>query len=715
MARGVYPSLFQPLGNGLPPGRQASRNAERRSKIRMAKKLSREEFLRNLDDSGLFSPEESKSALAALPDPQEADGDTLAARLIAAGKLTLFQAKAVRERRFNELVIGNYQVLDRLGAGGMGTVYKARHRRMKRVVAIKVLSKDASESNTFVQRFQREVEAVARLSHPNIILAHDADEAEVGHFLVMEFVNGQDLASTVEQRGPLPIPEAVECIVQAGRALDYAHKQGIIHRDIKPANLMRDVSGVVKVADLGLARFNDQLESGAKKMSSLTQAGTIMGTVDFMSPEQAMGLTEIDHRTDIYSLGCTLHHLLVGRPPYEGPTMMAVLLKHRDGAIPSLCAVRAEIPVALDQVFQRMVAKKPEDRFATMAEAVGALEALALRSDSPVKQPAEPAVQKPEQQPTTVDAVPLVDLADRFDLPEQTSPARQPAPTVAEAAGARSSAETAANQTIALSPSSKPSSGGAAVLLVEPSRVQAAIIRKYLQEIGFEDIAAVSSGQKAIEVSRATPPQLVISTMQLEDMTGAQLALKMRAEMPVAPLGFVLITTQADADEADVPAEAGNAIHLTKPFSRDQLAQALAAASSGPSPTEVRTASFSDLRVLIVDDSAPARVHVRGVLQGLGFAHFAEAADGARAVAALAGESFDLIVTDYNMPYMDGRGLIGYLKQNPTTASVPIIMVTTETDPSKLEPVRHLGVTICDKSFQRDVVGKILDQLVGVS
>src|SRR5262249_21112706 len=235
----------------------------------------------------------------------------------------------------------------------------------------KVLSRSVAQTGKFVQRFQREVEAVARLSHPNIVIAHDADEAELGHYLVMEFVNGRDLATVVQEHGPLVIPDAVDCILQAARALDYAHGQGIIHRDIKPANLLRDVSGVVKVADLGLARFNDTLGRSPEGMSALTQAGTIMGTVDFMPPEQALGLTNIDHRADIYSLGCTLYFLLTGGPPYEGPTMMAILLKHREAAIPSLCAARAEVPATLDQIFQRMVAKKPEERFASMAEVTG--------------------------------------------------------------------------------------------------------------------------------------------------------------------------------------------------------------------------------------------------------------------------------------------------------------------------------------------------------
>src|SRR5262249_15002625 len=205
---------------------------------------------------------------------------------------------------------------------------------------------------------------------------YDAGEAEVGHFLVMEFVDGRDLATEVKQRGPLPVKEAVHCIVQAARALEYAHGQGIIHRDIKPANLLRDTSGVVKVADLGLARFNDAYGGSAGEGNALTQAGTIMGTVDFMSPEQALGLTNTDHRADIYSLGCTLYFLLTGRPVYQAQTLMATLLKHRDDPIPSLRETGQSIPIELDALFPRRVAKNPVDRFQGMAEFVRVLEAI---------------------------------------------------------------------------------------------------------------------------------------------------------------------------------------------------------------------------------------------------------------------------------------------------------------------------------------------------
>jgi serine/threonine protein kinase/DNA-binding response OmpR family regulator len=658
----------------------------------MAKRLSREEFLRNLSDSGLFSKEEMNAALDALPGPQAADGEAVAQGLIAAGKLTPFQAVAVRERHFEELVIGNYQVLDRLGAGGMGTVYKARHRRMKRVVAIKVLSRSVGQSEKFVQRFQREVEALARLSHPNIVMAHDADEAEVGHFLVMEFVNGRDLATAVEERGPLPMAEAVECILQAARALDYAHRQGIIHRDIKPANLLRDTGGVVKVADLGLARFNDPLGRPPDEMGGLTQAGSIMGTVVFMPPEQSLGLTTIDHRADIYSLGCTLHYLLTGRPPYQGATMMATLLEHREAPIPSLCAARGEVPATLDQVFRRMVAKKPEERFASMAEVVRALEASGLVLEARPKQPDRPGA----------------------------TPTAAPTPTVSFApAGQDRGAAEAGNQTVDLRPARTPGTAGTTVLLVEPSRSQAVIIRGYLQKLGFQEVPTTPSGQKALEIAREASPRVVISAMHLADMTGVQLAQKIRAEEPLSSTGFILITSQAHAQEANLLSQAGNAVRLPKPFDLAQLAQALSVAggsSAGPSRTgparQAGPPMTGNLRVLVVDDSAAARVHIRRVLAGLGLRHIVEAADGAEAVTFLERETYDLVVTDYTMPRLDGRGLIDFVRHRSSTPSVPVIVVTTETDPAKLEAVRQLGVSaICDKSFKPEVVRGVLEKL----
>lgn len=630
------------------------------------KRLSEAEFKQNLNDSGLCTAEELAAALAAAGVVPATDGEELAETLIVAGKLTPFQVEAVRERRFEELTIGNYQVLDRLGQGGMGTVYKARHRRMKRVVAIKVLSREIGKNEKLVRRFQREVEAVARLSHPNIVMAYDADEAEIGHFLVMEFVDGRDLASVVETTGPLGLARAVDCIAQAARALDYAHGQGIVHRDIKPANLMRDIHGVVKVADLGLARVADPFGAG-EGAAGLTQAGTIMGTVDYMPPEQTLGLPNIDHRADIYSLGCTLHYLLMARPPYQGATLMAILLEHRDGAIPSLRAARPEVPEALDQIFRRMVAKKPDDRFASMAEVASALAALSLPPDPP-----KPAV---KTAPATVTSGPL----------QATTPALDAGTT---------------DRTIDLAPARALGAAGTSVLLVEPSRTQATIIRGYLQKLGFPDVPTVNSAEKALEAVRNTPPQIVICTMQLPDMTGMQLVQQMRAEKATAGTAFVLITSEADAHGADLSGQS-NTARLVKPFDLARLAQALVAAGSA--------VPQNPLRVLIVDDSSAARAHARRVLTTLGFGHFFEASDGAEAVEILGKERFDLVVTDYNMPRLDGRGLVDFIRNRSSVPTVPVVLFTTETDPGKLEAVRRLGVSaICEKSLPAEIVRRAL-------
>ena len=185
---------------------------------------------------------------------------------------------------FTELVIGNYEILDRLGAGGMVLSSSATPPHEAGTVALKILSSKLADDKNFVKRFQREVETIARLSHPNIVMAFDADVSDAGHYLVMEYVNGRDLEFLVKRDGPLTVSAAIDGIMQAARGLEYAHSQGIIHRDIKPANLLRDEQGVVKVTDLGLAR----VPPVRLRLGGITQAGGIMGTADYMSPEQAM-------------------------------------------------------------------------------------------------------------------------------------------------------------------------------------------------------------------------------------------------------------------------------------------------------------------------------------------------------------------------------------------------------------------------------------------
>jgi phosphate ABC transporter phosphate-binding protein len=330
--------------------------------------VSGAQFLQNLKDSGVLAADD----LQTLASCQDDDGPALARRLISLGKLTPYQAVAVLEGRYAQLQIGAYEVLDILGKGAMGTVYKGRHRRMKRLAAIKVLAVEVAGEGAFAQRFQREVETLAQLSHANIVIAFDAGETSAGPYLAMEFVAGRDLATEVKDRGPLSLADALDCTLQAARGLEYAHARGLVHRDIKPANLLRDASGLVKVADLGLAHINSPRTM--EKQSALTQAGAIVGTIDYMAPEQALDSASIDQRADIYSLGCTLFYLLTGRPMYSGTSLMSLLLQHRDARLPSLLETRPETPDSLNAIFQRMVAKKPESRYSNMTEVVDALQ-----------------------------------------------------------------------------------------------------------------------------------------------------------------------------------------------------------------------------------------------------------------------------------------------------------------------------------------------------
>ncbi len=339
--------------------------------------LTRDEFLKRATDCGLVTGDVVAAIVAGLPaDALPQDGEQLARELVRQNKLTKFQAEQIYSGRGNSLTLGNYVILDKLGQGGMGMVLKAEHKRMKRIVAIKVMSGAALKSRDAVKRFHREVEAAAKLSHPNIVAAFDADEAGGTHFLVMEYVAGSDLSQIVKQGGPQTVAKALDYMLQAARGLEHAHQQGLVHRDIKPANLLLDQKGTVKILDMGLARFDDALSSSPGPVrEGLTTTGTIMGTVDYMSPEQALDTKHADARSDIYSLGISLHYLLAGRVVFEADTIMKKLLAHRDQPIPSLRTIRPEVSPELDAAFQKMIAKNPADRFQTMPEVIAALQA----------------------------------------------------------------------------------------------------------------------------------------------------------------------------------------------------------------------------------------------------------------------------------------------------------------------------------------------------
>ncbi len=294
-------------------------------------------------------------------------------------------------------MIGSYLILDKLGQGGMGVVFKAQHRKTGKVVALKILPPSFARDQQAVLRFKREIEAAGRLKHPNIVAALDADEDRGVHFLVMDYVAGSDLDRVVRERGPMPVVQAIDCVIQAARGLEAAHAQGIVHRDIKPGNLMLDTAGMIRVLDLGLARIVDAANPFSKTAAGrLTESGMYMGTVDYMAPEQAEDSHRVDHRADIYSLGCTLYYLLTGKEPFPGETVLKRLLAHMERPAPSIRALRPTVAPAVDSAYQKMMAKRPDDRPASMAEVIALLESCKASGVEVEAQAGEAPKSRPE-------------------------------------------------------------------------------------------------------------------------------------------------------------------------------------------------------------------------------------------------------------------------------------------------------------------------------
>jgi len=328
-----------------------------------------------LDELNLLTEVEAWAFLDALPEERRRalrSAADFAQELAKAGKLTAFQAAVLAKGRGKDLAIDHYVVMRQIGAGGMGKVYQVRHRRLRKLLALKLVDPAFARSRLAIERFRREIEATAQLSHPNLVVAYDAGEFNGRPYFVMEYVDGTDLSRLVREQGGLPLDLAIDAIRQAALGLKEAHQHGIIHRDIKPHNLLLANDGTVKVSDLGLARYSAAAgPDGAEH--ELTRFGTVLGSVYYIAPEQARNARDADHRSDIYGLGCTLHTLLIGLPPFRGETAVNVVLAHRLQPIPSLRDQRPDVPQALDDLFQRMVAKDPNDRPQSMCDVIDAL------------------------------------------------------------------------------------------------------------------------------------------------------------------------------------------------------------------------------------------------------------------------------------------------------------------------------------------------------
>jgi serine/threonine protein kinase len=338
--------------------------------------LSVDTFLDALQKSNLVEPARLQTFLkqqqeeeTPLPDgPRQ-----MAALFVREGLLTRWQAQQLLLGKSRGFVInGKYRLLEMIGSGGMGTVYLCEHVLLRRLVALKALPLDKGARNaSAVDRFYREGQAVAALNHPNIVRCHDLDRENKLHFIVMEYVDGSSLNDIVKNHGPMTVPRAAHYIAQAAEGLQHAHEAGWVHRDIKPSNLLLDRAGVVKVLDMGLARPQDDHKE------SLTQQyneRTVLGTADFVAPEQALNSHDVDSRADIYSLGATFYFLLAGRPPFPHNTIAQKLLAHQMHDPDPLHTLRPDVPEELEAVIATMMAKDPDERYLTPEEVMEALE-----------------------------------------------------------------------------------------------------------------------------------------------------------------------------------------------------------------------------------------------------------------------------------------------------------------------------------------------------
>jgi len=324
------------------------------------------------------------------------DSRTLAKELMQRGWLTVYQVNQLFQGNGKDLVLGTYRILDLLGEGGVAQVFRAHCTREKSLVALKVVRKEFLSNAEAVRQFQQEAKTIASLSHPNIVRTIEADQVNGVHFLAMEYVEGMDLNKLVRLSGPLPFPQACDYIRQAALGLQHAHERCLVHRDIKPANLFLvtpsgtsleqtplpgtggakkvvPLGAPIKILDWGLADMRLPMATGQQEPANTLQREETIGTADYLAPEQAMDATKVDIRADLYSLGCAFYYLLTGQPPFAGGSLLQKLLKHREAQPKPLEETRSDVPAGLQAIVDKMMAKKPEDRYRTPASLSAAL------------------------------------------------------------------------------------------------------------------------------------------------------------------------------------------------------------------------------------------------------------------------------------------------------------------------------------------------------
>lgn len=663
---------------------------------------------------GVLHKDEIDSAFEKYPEAASIDDrDALGDFLEQIGLITAFQAGELRNKRIADLAMANYLILDRLGEGGMGTVFRARHKRMRRIVALKVLNPEIQENPDHLQRFQREIETLARLNHPGVIQAYDADFGPSGFFLVLELVEGSDLDGIVRKNGPLPVSEAIDAMIQSAKALQYVHDQGMVHRDIKPQNLMRNRQGDIKVADLGLVRLAEAESADDHNKQGLTQQFTIAGTLEFMAPEQAENTSGVDNRADIYSLGCSLYYILAGKNVYTGKSVMDKLMAHMTHPIPSIRELRTDVSEKLDNVFKKMVAKTVDQRYQTMNEVVADLENIKMVEKVSNVAPTNIVI-TPQTAQTETDTGTAF-----FEAPIAKRPPSELEGTLIFNPGQKTSVQNNLNNAATAfieSPSQSTVElsqiDSAKVLLVEPSKLQGMMIGNQLKSLGIADVKFAVSGADAFEQFSKGGYKAIVCSQNLPDCSGIELAQKIKAASSGKGISFILITSNIDNEMESLAAKVDFKI-LRKPFTPEQLKSTLPV--NAPSVSQPTVFQPTTKTVLLVDDSSFARKRMLGILKTLGFDDVVEAVDGAKGLAMAQSRPFLFIVSDFHMPILDGKGFVESLSQDPKLKNIPVLLITSEPDSFLLDPIRNLkSCRILSKSAEASALKMEISKFIAL-
>ncbi len=351
----------------------------------MTIQLSANSFLQMLGQSGLLTLRQREAVTKFVQAQPGATAAQICDWLVAENLITRWQGEKLLQAKYRGFFLGPYRLLDRIARGGMSTIYSAQHGNSKAIHALKVLPPARTAKASYLPRFRREAEMTQRLSHPNIVRVFGVYEETDGqspvHFMAMELLKGQDLFEIVNQRGPLSIADAVEFTRQAALGLQCAHQHGLVHRDIKPGNLFLTTDRVIRILDLGLAQDFDSDENLTRDFND-----KVLGTADYLAPEQAADSHNVDARADLYSLGCTLYFLLSARPPFTAGTLVQRLVAHQTKIPIPLSNFRSDVPDSLTDLVRRMMAKNRNDRIdsaATVAEVLSRIQGELAQAETP--------------------------------------------------------------------------------------------------------------------------------------------------------------------------------------------------------------------------------------------------------------------------------------------------------------------------------------------